>query len=135
VHPGEIGPVALHEGDQQRPVVAAPDARLDSAQDLVVVQQADVLDVDVVDLALDAHQADHVLAAAGQALGGAVRDVAEFLDGLPDPGPGGFSYPVLAVHHPGDGGRGHTGQPRDVVESYHFLPIRGIAGIPCINVM
>ena len=54
IHPGEVGPVALHEGDQQRPV-AVPDARLDAAQHLVVVQQAHVLDVDVVDLALDTH--------------------------------------------------------------------------------
>ena len=51
-------------------------------------------------LPLHADQADHVLAAPGQALRGAVGHVAEFLDGLLDPDPGGLAHPVLAVHHP-----------------------------------
>ena len=89
----------------------------------------------MVDLALDAHQADHILAATGQALGGAVRDVAEFFDGLLDPRPGRFPDPVLAVDYPGYGRGRDAGQARDIVESYHFFPITGIAGIPRINVM
>ena len=43
--------LGLHERDQERPVVVA-DERLDPAQYLVVVQQAHVLDVVVLDLAL-----------------------------------------------------------------------------------
>jgi hypothetical protein len=39
------------------------------------------------------------------------------------------------VDHPGYGRGRDAGQARDIVESYHFFPITGIAGIPCINVM
>ena len=74
-------------------------------------------------LALHAHHADHVLAAAGQALRRAVGDVAELLDGLLDPEPGGFAHPVLAVDDPRDRRGGHARQARHVVEGYHFFPI------------
>ena len=78
-------------------------------------------------LALDAHHADDVLAAAGQALGGAVGHVAEFLDGLLDPDPGGFADPVLAVHDSRDR-RGRDGGPAgDIVESDHGGSIGGVA--------
>ena len=121
-----VRPVGLHEGDQQRPVVVA-DPRLDAAQHLVVVEQAHVLDVLRLYLALDAHHADDVLAAAGQALRGAVGHVAEFLDGLLHPGPGRLAHPVLAVHHPRDRRGGDAGQARHVVERYHVFPISSIA--------
>jgi hypothetical protein len=59
--------------------------------------------------------------------GGAVGHVAEFLDGLLDPDPGGLAHPVLAVHDPRDRRGGDAGQARDIEESYHFFPIGGIA--------
>jgi hypothetical protein len=90
---------ALQEGDEQRPVVV-PDPGLHPAQHLVVEQQVHVLDVVLLLVPLHADQADHVLAAAGQALRGAVGHVAELLDGLLDPDPGGLAHPVLAVDHP-----------------------------------
>ena len=109
--------------------------RLDAAQHLVVVQQAHVLDVEVLELALHAHQADHVLAAAGQALRRAVGDVTELLDGLLDPEPGGLADPILAVDDPRDGRRRHARQARHVVEGYHFFPISDIAVIPLLTGM
>jgi len=74
--------------------------RLDAAQHLVVEQQVHVLDVVLLRLALHAYQADDILAPAGQALGGTIGDVAELLDSLLHPDPGGIANPVLAVHHP-----------------------------------
>src|SRR6266702_2357770 len=64
---------------------------------------------------------------AGQALSGAVGHVAEFLDGLLDPDPGGLAHPVLAVHDPRDRRGGDAGQARHVEERYHVFPISGIA--------
>jgi hypothetical protein len=57
----------------------------------------------------------------------AAGHVAEFLDGLPHPDPGGLANAILAVHHPRDRRGGHAGQARDIVESYHFVSISGIA--------
>ncbi len=107
---GRSGSLRLFEvGDQQRPVLM-PDPRLDAAQDLVVEEQAHALDVvlQLQRLALDADQADHVLAAPGQALRGAVGDVAELLDDVEHARPGGVPDPVHAVHHPGHGRRRHA---------------------------
>ncbi len=103
------------------------DPRLYSAQHLVVVEQAHILDVVLLCLALHAHQADDVLAAAGQALRRAVGHVAEFLDGLLHPDPGGLAHPVLAVHDPRDRRGGDAGQARHIEERYHEFPISGIA--------
>ena len=124
--PGEAGVVrALQEGDEQRPVMVA-DPGLHPAQHLVVEQQVHVLDVVLLRLPLHADQADHVLAAAGQALRGAVGHVAELLDGLLDPDPGGLAHPVLAVHDPRHRRGGDAGQARHVEESYHVVPISGM---------
>jgi len=103
------------------------DPGLHPAQHLVVEQQVHVLDVVLLRLPLHADQADHVLAAAGQALRGAVGHVAEFLDGLLDPDPGGLAHPVLAVHDPRHRRGGDAGQARHVEESYHIVPFSGIA--------
>src|SRR5205807_7587235 len=119
--PGQVRVAGLLEiGDQQGPPVV-PDARLDAAQYLVVEQQAHALDVVLLPwrLAFHADQADHVLAAPGQALRGAVGDVAELLDDLEHARPGAVPHPVLAVHDPGDRRGRDTGQPRDVVERNH----------------
>ncbi len=78
-------------------------------------------------LPLDADHADDFLAAAGQALRGAVGHVAEFLDGLLHPDPGGLAHPVLAVHHPRDRRGGDAGQACHIEERYHIFPIRSIA--------
>src|ERR1035441_361847 len=124
---GEAGIIgALQEGDEQRPVMIA-DPRLDAAQHLVVEQQVHVLDVVLPRRALHADQADDVLAAAGQALGGTIGYVTELVDGLLHPDPGGIANPVLAVHHPRDRRGGNAGQVGDVVEGYHGFPISCIA--------
>jgi hypothetical protein len=106
------------------------DPRLDAAQHLVVEQQVHVLDVVLPCRALHTDQADDVLAAAGQALGGTIGYVTELLDGLLHPDPGGIANPVLAVHHPRDGRGGDAGQVGDVVESYHRFPISRICCFP-----
>src|SRR6185437_13672980 len=56
----------------------------------------------------------------------AVGYVAELLDGLLDPDPGGLAHAVLAVHHPRDRRGGHAGQARDIEKSYHVVPISGM---------
>src|SRR5271169_109683 len=128
VQPAEIrraNPLGLNEGDEEEQVVVT-DPRLYSAKHLVVVEQTHVLDVLRLYLALHAHHADDVLAAAGQALRRAVGHVAEFLDGLLHPDPGGLAHPVLAVHHPRDRRGGDAGQARHIEEGYHTFPISGI---------
>ena len=118
--------LCLHEGNEERPVVVAY-SRLYSAQHLVVIEQPDVLDVELLGLALHADHADDVLAPAGQALRRAVGYVAEFLDGLLHPDPGGIAHPVLAVHDPGDRRGRDAGQASHIEEGYHIFPIIGIA--------
>jgi hypothetical protein len=113
------GPVCLDEGAEQQPLAVA-DPFLYAALDLVVVEQALGLDVVLPCLlALQAHHADDVLAAAGQALGGAVGHVAEFLNGLLHADPGGFADPVLAVQDSRDRRGGDDGPAGDIVQSDH----------------
>src|SRR6266536_787852 len=121
------GSVCLHEAAEQQPLAVA-DPCLHAALYFVVVEQALVLDVMLACLpALDAHHADDVLAAAGQALGGAIGHVAELLDGLLHADPGGLADPVLAVHDARDR-RGGDGSPAgDIVESDHGGSVGGVA--------
>jgi hypothetical protein len=120
-------PVCLHKAAEQQPLAVA-DPCLHAALDLVVVEQA--LGFDVVlacRLALHAHHAEDVLAAAGQALAGAVGHVAELLDGLLHPDPGRLADPVLAMHDPGDRRDGDGGPAGDIVESDHGGSVGGVA--------
>ena len=120
-------PVCLHKAAEQQPLAVA-DPCLHAALDLVVVEQALGLDVVLAcRLALHAHHADDVFAAAGQALASAVGHVAELLDGLLHPDPGRIADPVLAMHDPGDR-RGGDGSPAgDIVESDHGGSVGGVA--------
>jgi hypothetical protein len=114
--PGVAGIVgALQEGDEQRPFLV-PDPGFHAAQHLVVEQQVHVLDVVLLLVPLHADQADHVLAAPGQALRGAVGHVAELLDRRAHPGPGGLPHGLLPVQDPGDGGDGNSRLGGNVIE-------------------
>src|SRR6202044_1994316 len=95
---------------------------------LVVEQQRHALDVVLLLCPrLDADQADHVLAAAGQALRGAVGDIAQLLDDLEHAGAGGVPDQVLAVHDPGHGGDGDLGQAGDVIQRHRAARVAVLA--------
>jgi hypothetical protein len=102
-------------GNEHRPAKGA-ERRLDAAQHLLDEQQAFLLDVGVRAAALDGDEPDHFFASAPHALGRAVWHVPQGLDDLKDTPPGRRANPVLAVHHPGDGGRGHFRFPGHVVQ-------------------
>ena len=126
-HPVDLGRDLLHplvrarqagaaqEGDQHRPAEIAQRA-LDSAQHLLDEQEGLALDIGLGAAALDGDQPDHFLAPLGQALGRAVGDIAERLDGVEHALPGRQADPFLAVDHPRDGGGGDAGRARHVVE-------------------
>ena len=126
--PGQVRSGVLDVGDQHRLVLGA-DERLDAAQNLVVEQQRHALHV-VLHLCpgLHADQADHVLAPAGQALRGTVRDVSQLLDDLEHARAGGVPDQVLAVHDPGNGGDGDLGQAGDVIQRHRAAGVAAFAG-------
>ncbi len=108
----QVGLAALFEaGDHQRPV-EGPDPRLDPAQD-----PFDVV-LHLWRRALHADQADHVLAAAGQALRGAVGHVAELIDDGEHPSAGRIPHPVLPVHDSGHRRGGDARDGGDVIERH-----------------
>ena len=71
-------------------------------------------------------QADDVFAAAAQALGRAVRHVAQFLDDGQDPVPGVRVDEAGAVNDPGNGCRGHPGPVRHLVDGAHAGAFPGL---------
>jgi hypothetical protein len=106
------------EGEQQRALRAAQHC-LHRVHQLVHEQRAGLLDADFGDPALQPGQPDDVLAPPAQALGRAVRHVAEFLDDGEDPFPGVRVDQIRAVDDPRHGGRGHAGQVRDLIHRAH----------------
>ena len=120
---GAVVGLLAQESDQQRPGQPGH-PRLDAAHHLVVERQAHRLDVVLVRPqagVLHADQADHVLAAAGQGLRGAVGHVAELLDRRAHPVAGGRAHRLLPVQDPGDGGDRHPRPASDVIERNHSV--------------
>jgi hypothetical protein len=101
--------------DQHRPAERAQ-RRLNAAEHLLDEQQARLLDLGVRAAGLDGDEPDHFLAPAGHALRRAVGDVAQGLDDLKHPLPGGRADAVLAVHHPGNGRRRHSSLASHVIK-------------------